>query len=324
MHANPLHRRLTDAGARYSPRFERLMSNHLPMTLHALATLGATEQQLDGFTTYYASRLATRGSFAAFEIRLAHYELLVRKQGAQAVLQENSDRLMPYAGADAFHGLIRLGHALAAQHEGELMHALAYWDSAGFAVHPARFIWPAPVLNVDDWITQLLKLPASTQHADFISERMQRNAQRADFAVHAFTLMVFDTYQTVEQLAIALATLYACSANFTVLHGLTSLWALRMALPYCAQPEQAVREYSAALAAALLSAGRGVHTVHPCPTTPTADWLQVIAAACCSLDDHVPKLVYYTCRAFAGVLDNPVFLHAAVVGVAAHTPKTRA
>jgi hypothetical protein len=134
--------------------------------------------------------------------------------------------------------------------------------------------------------------------------------------------MVFDTYQTVEQLAIALATLYVRSANFTVLHGLTSLWALRMVLPYCAQPGQAMREYSAALAAALLSAGRGVHTVHPCPTTPTANWPQVIAAACCSLDDHVPKLAY-TCRAFAGVLDNPVFLHAAAVGVATYTPKTR-
>jgi hypothetical protein len=178
MYANTLHGRLTNAGARYSPRFERLMSNHLPMTLHALATLGATEQQLDGFTAHYLPRLAARGSFAAFKTRLAHYELFARDHGVQAVLQQNIDRLMHFAGADAFHPLIRLGHALAAQHEGETVHALAYWDSAGFAVHPARFIWPAPVLNVDDWITQLLKLPASTQHADFISERMQLNAAR--------------------------------------------------------------------------------------------------------------------------------------------------
>ena len=106
---------------------------------------------------------------------------------------------------------------------------------------------------------------------------------------------------------------YAETRNFTVLHMVTGLRALRVLSRWveldAATAAVLVRTFTAAWLAARIGAN-----VAPPPAAPTS-WPEVIAAAIASDDDHVIKIVH-ACREEAAVYGPGRYLEAAALAVA--------
>lgn len=103
------------------------------------------------------------------------------------------------------------------------------------------------------------------------------------------------------------------SPNFTVLHIVTGLRALRMLLPWIEDSVQTQALLAHNVVAAYMAA-----QVKPLDTPPLATphaWDTVIAAAISSDDDHVVKLVH-ACREEAAVYGEGNYLRAAALVVA--------
>lgn len=324
-----------DAAARFAPSFDHGLSSHLAMTLHAQHRLGASAEQRAAFWAAYTPHLAARepalpdgpwrewqshlGQVSAFEPLRAHFAHAIATRGLPAVLAEALPLLPPGSGGDAFHGLIRLGHALDAGHAAEQAQALAYWASCAQPLRPAHAAWPAGTLTPPDWVARVLALPRPV-HPDLekprISLRMAAWATADGFDAAATALAEGRTpaaaQATVDALAALAARLYTQTANFTVLHVITSLWALRTLLPHTPDPVQAVRAYGVALAAGLHAGRLGTEhlSLLDAPLPPPVDWPALRAHACASTDDHAAKLVW-ACAQWAGVTGDAVFQAAA-------------
>src|SRR5262249_16932595 len=135
---------LLDAGQALSPTYRGGLSNHLPMAQQALLELGASEAQLQAWTERYETRLEPRVAARPARIDVErdlgrpdsaagwrmHFAARIAERGAADALREALVLLLPGAGAAAFHGLIRTGHAVLAGHEGELAAGLAHWAAS--------------------------------------------------------------------------------------------------------------------------------------------------------------------------------------------------
>ncbi|MCA0177947.1 MAG: questin oxidase family protein [Proteobacteria bacterium] len=324
-----------DAAARFAPSFDNGLSSHLAMTLHAQHRLGASAGQRAAFLAAYTPQLTRRdaawadgplanwpahlGQRHAFEPLRAHFAHAIGVQGLPTVLAQVLPHLLPGAGGDAFHGLIRLGHALDAGHAPEQAQALAYWACCALPLRPAQAVWPVGTLAAPAWLAGVLGLPRPV-HPDLekprIALRMKAWATAQGFDAAATALAVGATpasaVATVDALAAQAARLYAHTANFTVLHVITSLWALRMLLPHTPDPVQAVRTYAVAMAAGLRAARLGAAHADllRTPVPPPLDWATLRAHACASTDDHAAKFLW-ACEQWAGVSDDAVYLAAA-------------
>ena len=321
---------LLDQGLNFAPEYHGGLSNHLPMALVALQGLGADASRLGRFAHSHAQRLqplaadstsptaapdttsepqglrrpeAYRELFDSLRDRLAC-------DGRQAVLAAVLPQLLPGIGAAAFHGLIRTAYGLDSGHDGELAAGLAYWTSRHL---PLLAALPQSVrqggngsesdLNVARWIDTLAKACAHCPAVPgLISQRMRSVAATEAFHQHVGRLRV-DT-QTLAQLAALAADRYLASRDFTVLHLVTSGHALRLLLPLLDEPLAAVRWYSVAFGAALLSSHVSLNRVASC--VDPLDWPELAARAIACDDEHVIKLVY-SCRAEARAGDDRLY-----------------
>ena len=106
---------------------------------------------------------------------------------------------------------------------------------------------------------------------------------------------------------------YGASRNFTVLHLVTGSRAMRVLLPWMADPTAAIGHFADAFAAAYLACG-----IDPAATrlpSTGLGWDEVVARAIASDDDHVIKLVH-ACRDEAAARGGAAWLHAAALAVA--------
>ena len=170
----PLHA-LLDANLCQPPEYRDQLTNHLPMALHALHSLGASPQRMQDFYAGYSQRFqgrpvptaaalshpqtvdwrALRGQADAYPVLLAYFNDLVAREGAHGSLHQCLPDLMTGVAAAAFHGAIRTAHALQAGHDMELAAALAYWAWRWQALEAP----PAPValLALDAWAPRLVQ-----------------------------------------------------------------------------------------------------------------------------------------------------------------------
>jgi hypothetical protein len=281
-----------DACAAHNPRYHGQLADHLPMALHALHSLGASPAQLAAFTQRYKMQLSPRGTWPAFE---AAWLALGEAHTMDELLCTRLDALMPTAGADAFHALIRLGHAKAAAHLGEARMAVAYWQCSGFEVLGDAPESTAGELELADWLALLHSLPALDSDLPMISQRMRAYAARTDFRAAAprLKLEAGGATQALCSLAKALAARYAENASFTVLHGLTSSLALHELLPFVHDKTRALRHYSLCVAVALCSDAERFAVPQ---TLAPMRWEDAIKAAQGSADEHCIKGVYSAWR----------------------------
>jgi hypothetical protein len=206
---------------------------------------------------------------------------------------------MPGVAAAAFHGAIRTAHALQAGHDLELAAALAYW---AWRWQPLEAP-PASdaLLGFDAWVPRLMQESLGwLSSGALISIRMAEASQSIIFAGLASALAPAENLAIrIGQLAGMAVDRYVESPNFTVLHMVTGLRALRTLLPWIDDSMDAQALLARNFVAAYMAA-----QVKPLVAPPFAaprPWEAVIAAAIVSNDDHVVKLVH-TCREEATVV----------------------
>ncbi len=293
---------LLDAGQALSATYRGQMSNHLPMVQQALLQLGASAPRLQAWTERYETWLEPRGCAQSGRVDpardlgrpggdgawRAHFAGRIAELGSSEALREALPLLLPGAGAIAFHGLIRTGHAVLAGHEGELAAGLAHW-AAHFMPLPTMDGAP---LEMADWLLALQSLPRPAGlPGGLIAGRMQAWAASPGFAAVAGGLR--HGSDTLRDLALLAARTYAATGNFTVLHLLTASHAMSVLQPWWPTPELA-RGFSAAAAAGLLASGAAPSmTLHSQPCRP---WPALISAACEQDDAHVIKLAHAAWR----------------------------
>jgi hypothetical protein len=314
---NALHT-LLDRAADLPAEYGDGLTSHLPMALHALQRLGATDARLASFFERYVARFGarrdpvptarrladwttSRGDWEAFGVLRAHFAAALAEEGATAVLAEALPPLWTGIAAAAFHGPIRAAHAVEAGHAGELATALAYWAARWQAVEAVPP--PQPPLDFDAWFDRFVDAGvAAAIDAPLISGRIAKASATPIFRADAARLI--PPADAVGTLARHAARLYAQSRNFTVLHIVTAARAVRVLSAFAAPADPALWP---AVAAALMAAQvqrRGADTAG------AWGWAEVNAAAIDSDDDHVIKLVH-ACMEHAKHDPDPAFLAAA-------------
>ncbi len=291
---------LLDAELAYAPEYEgnplravtargrqpgdSALASHLPMALHALAELGASEAVLHAWFEKARARVPTLPNWPA----LTQTEARLPRRSVPALLAQCLPDLLPHAGVVAFHALIRCAHAVEAGHEGQIRRALAWWSLHTMPVPQGAGVAHQPL---QDWLRALQALPAPQRpRARLISGRMQDWIDHPPFARVAPTLHIDEG--TLAALTRFTALRYAQTGNFTLLHGLTACRALMRLLP-CVAPAsraEALRAASVHWAAAFLSSGAESGGEAP---VAARDWPALRRAACTpSQDEHVIKLVH--------------------------------
>lgn len=327
-----LHRLLDDSLA-LGPEYEAGMASHLPMALAALDGLGADEAQMRAFYARYATRLgqAPKGRSAAvvdetsFDWRplrgridgyarlRGHFATALARDGRDAVLRTALPSLIDGAAGAAFHGPIRVAHAVESVHDGELAAALAYCAARWMPLpEPSpsaeRFTDAVAWLDAID-AHQRHSAPDWSSMAPLISERMQDAARTFAWRELASALAPVDgdVAALLASLAKAAAARYAITRNFTVLHMATASRAAQVLAPWLPADPAAWAPLLHAVAAASIASRA---TPRPRQGMHELGWDDVRRAACASTDDHVVKLVHAMAMQNARSPD-PVWLDAA-------------
>lgn len=323
-----LHLGLDQAQA-FGPAFDGAMSNHLPMALHAAWEMGADAARLQDLIvherhkldaappatpTQQASALRAaqrqvlggaeglgdewlvhRGQPAAYPWLQAYFSALLARQSAAQVLASHLEVLLKSPHAFAFHGLIRTAHAWESGHRGELAAALATWAAwwellpAGATVAPSGTLAPAA------WAQALREQTQGWRsELPMILYRMRSAAETSVYAGLAERLApAVGLAQRREQLMAVAREAYLHSRNFTVLHMITGLRALRVLLPLlpeAADPRPLVAALDRAAVAGWM-AGR-LQWQDAVPEPALQAWPALHRAALAQDDEHVIKGVH--------------------------------
>ena len=295
-------RELLESPACLLPEYGGGFSNHLPMALDALQKLGASGERLRAFHDHHAAGIEG-GIDPAFAALVAEFRRQLDREGADAVLRRALPRLLPGVAAAAFHGLIRTAHALRSGSRGELARGLAYWSWRHRVLDaPHR---PAALLELAEWSTRL-RAADENLAGRMIMQRMSLATQTPSYlALGAALAPQADPLRALAGLAVEA---YLHSRNFTVLHLVTGLHALRQLQPWLPPAPELQPVLVGAFTAAYLAAE--VQPVDAKP--PQRDWPEVIAAAIASDNEHTIKLVH-ACREEFAHYGDPRYLAAAAL-----------
>ena len=328
---------LLDESLRFCPEYADGLANHLPMALAALDGLGADAARMRAFFARYASRLvplstagdadlpsppvgdwqALRGRVDAYA-RLRHYfDAALVLSGRDSVLRDALPALIDGAAAAAFHGPIRVAHAIESGHAGELAAALAY-SAARWLPLPEPLPPGESLSDPAAWLEALdahrsRSAPDWRATAPLISERMRQATLTLAWTELAGALKIADgdVVVTWRALAKAASARYAATRNFTMLHMATASRAAQVLAPWVTDRTTAWMPMLHAIAAASLVAS-AMPARRPPPNGLT--WSDVRRAACASDDDHVIKLVHAMVMQH-GLAPDAVWLEAARTAV---------
>lgn len=287
------------------------LANHAPMAVDALVELSRADaipsffeaygpnlepdapkppRRLDDWTVHLGER-------AAAPRLTAHFEALLVDAPIARVLNDVLPVLMYGVLGGSLHGLIRLGHAMAAfeRHDTpfrrrEVAHALGYWASEHLALEGS--IGAEPRIGAADALAALSPMPDSLRVEGIITDRA---AAAANSPVFHREIAAIDLGGPVEATLDALLRAAATwlveepASQFTYLHAITGTSALRGLLSYFtddAARREGLGHYVHALAAIRAMSRRPPigRSVQPAPL------LQLIEVAVASCDDHKIKL----------------------------------
>ncbi len=319
---------LLDANLQLPPEYRDHLTNHMPMALYALQSLGASPERLQEFYTRYARRFqglpapvavpapagtdwrALRGQDHAYSELLAYFTDLVGRQSVEETLRLVLPDLMSGVAAAAFHGAIRTAYAVKAGHAGELAAGLTYWAWRWQALETPPVA--DNVLAFEPWAARLLQESTDWRSdGPLISIRMDEASRSEVYRALAGALVPATSLAgRIAELSTLAVDRYSANPNFTVLHMVTGLWALRTLSPWIADTEAAQTILAHNFVAAYMAAHVKPRPVPP--AMPTQNWDAVIAAAIASDDDHVIKLVH-ACREEAAAYGEGKYLRAATL-----------
>jgi hypothetical protein len=319
---------LLDEGVRFDAEYRDRLSNHRPMALAALARLGASDERLVQWARRYEAaklhaapapapwpsgdpwpaRLGDVHAWPAFRGLFAEW---LDQDSAGEVLTPVLPQLMQGAGCMAFHGLIRLAHAVQSARRAELADALAYWACRWWPVPIAETTGSTPPAVPAEDVEALLATlrPPAARHG-LIALAMADAAAQPGFSESVARLAIDD--HTLAHLARHSAALYARSGSFIVLHLVTSAFAMRVLLPFLADDEERLdalaaywRAYACGHAAAVVELGAAPRAL---------PWSEIIGRTIAQDDDHVIKLVD-ACREQEAAYGGAVWQQAATRAV---------
>ncbi len=325
-----LHRCL-DLAQAYGPAFDGAMSNHLPMALHAAWEMGADEPRLMDLIAHERRKLEAvapaaaqqqasaqqaalrqlqgqgqarggadewlvhRGRPESYPWLQAYFSALLAGQQPAQVLAAHLEVLLKSPHAFAFHGLIRTAHAWESGHRGELASALATWAAWWELLPAAAATREGEWLPPEAWALALRERSRGWRsELPMIMYRMRNAAETPVYAGLAERLApAAGLAQRREQLMAVAREAYLHSGNFTVLHMITGLRALRVLLPVLPGPVDP-RPLIAALDRAAVAgwlAGR-VQWQDAMPELASQSWPALHRAALAQDDEHVIKGVH--------------------------------
>lgn len=284
------------------PSYSNGNSNHLPMVLAALHALGAEPSRLDVFAETQRSLIRALGS-GDFASRWADFEAQIATDGCDAVLRRELPRLLAGVVTAAFHGLIRLAYGVRFGADTEV--------AAGLAVLSVfRREVPLPSGAGSTGAAEGLRsLSQGTALATAKFERPMIMGRLLEVLAHPAFLAAVPPLRIEKgadrawhSLAVTAARLYRATGDFTALHLITSLHALRVLWPWIDAPEEVLQRYWLSFCAAYVAIGRPWPMAFRPLTGPLPTWEALRAAAIGSNDDHVIKLVD-SCDALAQAFD---------------------
>lgn len=303
---------LLDTAARTGPEYGDGLSSHLPMALHALRALGASDDRLRQFADLSLQRMGAeahdrvssrpidgawqdrRGQLAEWVPLVAHFQAEITAEGPDAVLRRVLPDLVSGVAGAAFHGLIRAAHAAESRHRSELASALAYWACRW---SPLPHGGGGGRLDFKPWRDILLAAPTWPRPPGrLIADRIQHVVHTPAF--EGLVGRLPGSPAVLAGLAALAGDRYRASRNFTVLHLVTASRAMRVLGPWWVDLPGAVGHFADAFAAAYLACG-----IDPAAARPPAaglGWHEVVDRAVASEDSHVIKLVH-ACRDEAAV-----------------------
>ncbi|WP_237066970.1 questin oxidase family protein [Microbulbifer guangxiensis] len=299
---------LLEAASAYHVRYGDRLANHLPMVLIALDKMGATREQLQSAFDRSSAHLERpqlepaaplaegetiadlRNREERFPSALAYYQGQLRQHGIAEALRRELPPLLPSIGTAAFHGLIRTAYGIDAGHQQEVATGLAYWNMEYRELPASDVLLPVAAAEIPAMAAA--RFPLISLAPGNISDHMAAVTRQEDWQETPIQPQQLGLQDIAE---VALAA-YRGTGDFTLLHGVTGCHALRLILPHCSDPEQALRYFWRALVIAYLSTGPKEFTEADQDSPTAAEWESLLKRACRSEDDHVIKLCYSAWR----------------------------
>jgi hypothetical protein len=268
---------------RFSASYANGMANHLAMALVALNRLGASDDRLREFASFYQRHLRLK---PALETTLASkFTAELQAKGRDTLLRDELSRLTPGLASEAFHGLIRTAYAVDSGDDVDLPDALTSWV-IGYAELGLR--------DEKRWESAIDAFVAMNRDDRFPKELPGRSITGRIAKIIA--IPAFDDYRfgirnlELRDLAKIAALLFLATGDFTVLHLVTACHATRVLKPYLAVG--AVDHLAVAMLAAYASIGRPDFDVAIQPSHDLPDWGTLTSRVIPSNDEHDLKLVY--------------------------------
>lgn len=300
-------------------------TNHCPMTLVALARMGATPERLLAHFDFWRQKYALVeahpripvtaqnwttliGVREAFGSLQACFSQWVASSGAQPVI-EAVLRQMPMAPAtEAFHAIIRIAYGLESANASEIAAGLAAYVAAN--------------LPGDFDMSGRARVASVQQGFGLLSDRFANSGWQGNFTGKIRAVLADQVFRDelplppmgrdfLDQMRQAAIGLYWQTADFLALHMVTGTHAARLLMTQM-PADLAERFYPAlwsAMAAAYVSVGAPREESIAVPEH-VPQWDAMLAQAILADDDHVIKMVY-TCHAESRVDANPLYRAAA-------------
>lgn len=291
---------LLEAASHYHVRYGDRLANHLPMVLIALDKMGAGREQLRRAFNRSTPQLERpqllppdpsipiekcRNREALFPTALQYYETQVKQHGIGGCLRRELPPLLPAIATAAFHPLIRTAYGVDARHQEEVAAGLAYWNLEHHTL-PANEGRMA--LASKEILPELARrYPLIPLAPGNIADHMFAVTQQHDW----METPIQPEQLSLEDIARVALDAYLGTKDFTLLHGVTGCHAMRLVLPYCPEPETALRFFWGGLAIAYLSTGPKDIRV-PAKTDALLNWREIRKKSCRSDNDHAIKLSY--------------------------------
>lgn len=294
---------LLEAASVYHVRYGDRLANHLPMVLIALDKMGASREQLQNAFDRSIVHLERppldpagplsegetitdlRNREERFPSALGYYLSQLRQHGIAETLRRELPPLLPSIATAAFHGLIRTAYGIDAGHQQEVATGLAYWNMEYRELPSSDERLPVAATEIPARVAE--RYPLISLAPGNISDHMAAVTRQEDWEETPIQPEQLGLQDIAE---VALAA-YRGTGDFTLLHGVTGCHALRLILPYCSDPESALRYFWRGLVIAYLSTGPKVIDPQE-ERKEVASWEQILQRACASDDDHVIKLTY--------------------------------
>ncbi len=312
-------RTLINSYAYLAPEYGPKLTNHLPMAIHALYEIGASETQIDAFTKDHirarglrplkqkSKTMLTAGNYTNFlgtrDYYFAQDKFFTReisKLGSEETLKRHINTLMHGVCGCAFHGLIRTAYGIWSDNDAEVARGLAYWADTHQSITSV-----APTLSSQG---------ASLRDAFALAHQAHQNGDFAHLphsAPNIFSKIkaVSDTpaFQDLlqnnplsDQVTLAdfrtiALEMYQAQSNFTTLHGLTAIHALSSLYNKAAAQDTLLATMGQAALATYLSVGAPEINDQNKPQTHITDPSELSAAWDVirnSSNDHAIKLAY--------------------------------